>query len=225
MKHPSIPTNAASSVTVPTLAQAKKMSIAELRALLTRGALLSGHGIRLIAVAYVALRDRGEDMTAYNHGLIRYFDGIVKGRIDPQLLIEYAGAPHHLEQISRLVPEEQRKFLGSDARVNIAKRGPTGTVEAIAKKPAACTVTELAILCGEGKLRTIEEQKAYLPTPVVTPPPPPRTAATMNVDVWGILTMAQRDKLAAQAEQRGLTVAQFIRNLLVNNKVINGRVS
>lgn len=215
------------SAAVPSLAQARKLTRDELHALYRRGATLTSYGIKCMAVAYCTMRDRGDDVSMFQHGLVKFFDRIVSGRVLPELLLEYAGAPQHIEQISRLVPEEQRKLLGRDATVQVSRQAGTGEIETRAKHPAACSISELLLVIGEGKIRTPAEQKHYLTPPPKDAPLPARAPlpATDDVDVWHSLTVVQRNAVAAQADRFGITVAVYLRNMLINQKVINGKVT
>jgi len=208
------------------LSEAKKWSNEDLHALAVHGAESSIYGLRALAVAYVVLRERGADVSAFPQGLADYYDRIAAGRVLPRLVLEYQCRPDVLKSLAGLVPEDQEKVLGAQARLKVAKRAPDGSAVIREKSPTECTPSELSLAVADGQIQPVEAQIRRLPKAreqVVTPNAAP-SPAERETNVWGFLTAGQQKEIIGHAVARNQSVSAFIHDVLVQNKLIRGKI-
>lgn len=202
---------------------ARTMSTEELFAEFNACTVRVSEGLYRMAVIWVELENRGQDLSVIKTPFRSFFPAIASGQMLPDVALQYGGNIKKVELVSKLVVEDQRKIVGDDARVALLTRTPDGGTAVTQVKPAEMRLTEARQVFGDGRIRTPDEQAKFLPKepgPQVAAP----SAAEVNLEEFDLLAeLSQRQcvELANLAAAKKMTPAAFVVDLLIRTRAIS----
>jgi hypothetical protein len=201
---------------IPTAQQLKAMTVKQLRDGLRDALVLTAEGIKLMAAFYNELLRRGEDLSAYSNPLMNMLPKIADGTLLPEALTKFIGNVPLVTQLTTLPIAEQQKLLVDNVKLPVLRRTDYGT-EIVHRSPAALSTTEVYRVIRDGRILSPKEQR--LPDPII---PPDRDRRKIDEwDVYHELTPTQRQQLTEKAGERGVTPAEYIKQVLVNRRDIS----
>lgn len=140
------------------------MDATQLHQLLTHGLAITTRMISFLAKVWSALEQRGEDMSSYRNGLMRYLPLIDQGKMDPAILIQFAGQALLLRELAMIPLDEQRR-LASGEKVALVTQLDDGSFSTKMVDIASLHARYYSQIFDMGRVRTEKEQKKLLDTP------------------------------------------------------------
>lgn len=195
----------------------KKLSVEELISEFQNAMNTTVECISKMATIWVELIDRGYDMKSmgFDRSFIEYLPQVASGKIRPEVMLRYSSSPGLIEAIGNAREDVQIDLSRPNATVPVLMS--SGKTENL--RVAGVNVSTLArqiIDHKTGGIRTIEEQRHFLPPKrPVTPAPvgrdEPETDAEFlaQFDLLTALNDAQQEWVMNKASAIGLTPAQF----------------
>lgn len=179
----------------------KRLTVAQLRTEFNKAVANTAAGLRRMAVIWVELKERGEDMSAFTNPLLSFLPAVASGKLEPEMLLIYGGRSDVLSKIATLVPEEQKRLASGEGRVQIID-----TVKGAARSVRLMdlTIPKLNQIIGDGRIRTPDEQRPHVPAARSTYHKP----AARPLDLAPAMAMNQWTKLCDIAEKAGRTPEQ-----------------
>lgn len=184
-------------MSIPTLDELLGLPIEALRRGYVTGGTTITEGLHLRALYYTALIERGEPLDCHDP-FKEYYAGIARGRINPKLIVTYAGLPF-MREMTALVPEEQEKLLTENCKLAVKCPNEAGTDSVTKqKRVAALTLQEARRVFANGRINPPINQKL----PKVESRTKPEFDPT-ECNVYLNLKPHQKRDLYALAEERG----------------------
>lgn len=203
-----------------------KATLPQLWQMFRDGMVASAAGLYTAALAWQELERRGVDLTRCRTPLTNRLSAVADGKLSAAALLRYPHAPAVLDLFIGLDLDEQTKMANADYRVPVVREDGSPMM----LRPDDMTVAQVKRVFDGGRVRTVEEQKARMPKPVVVVAydraKPGRTsgallkpteAAPMSTAIgeaagfaWLGLSKVQRAHLAEAAERHGMGAAQFV---------------
>lgn len=207
--------------------QAKSMTTQQLFTEFNTCTIRVSEGLYRMAVLWVELENRGENLSVIKTPFRQFFPDIASGRLLPEVVLEYGGAPKKLEIFSTLVAEDQRRLASEDAAVPLVVRTASGAAEVRTVNPHEMRLSEIRQVFGEGRIRTPSEQQRFVPATIAEQQPvaAPSLFNEEAFDLLAELTAQQRRDLSTLAFSRGMTPAEFVVDLLVRTKAVTKATS
>jgi hypothetical protein len=155
----------------------------QLRAEIARCIKLTANELLYMAAIWQELKSRGENMISLKSGLMRWMPNIAADRLDPEIVVRYAGNQVLIEHLAKLSVYKQRLLL-SDPQITIPRINETGVTAAIAPL-ADLTAREIrAAFSSEGRERSYEEKLEILES-YDDPAPIPALAGELHIEKSG----------------------------------------
>jgi hypothetical protein len=195
--------------TVPTKAELKRMTQEQLWAGLREAIKLTEHGLRLAAIYWVELKERGQDLSKVDVPWSSYFPAVAEGKLDPRLILSYGWHEGLLSTVASLVPEDQAKIANPRDKVPLLVPNASGNgTHTVMRAPAVMKMSELQQVFGDGRIRTPDEQRKHVQ------PLPNRKRSNDDIedtgadlDLFNALTPQQREQVRRYAATRHPPVA------------------
>jgi hypothetical protein len=223
------------ALAVPTSTQRelRTMSTSDLRAELAKSLEVTATHLVHLAEVWRELESRGEDLSALRSGLWSYMPLIASGKLDPQMVVQYAGHSLLLRRLADLSREDQQLLL-TDPTVLVTEYTDGAWEE------RRLPITHLrASQIGQvlsGGIRPPEEQKRLALARAKRAPPKrrPRVSTDTVIEIaqneGGLraprgqadglslsipMSAAEREQIEALAKDNGVAVSRLVRAALV----------
>lgn len=137
----------------------------ELKAELAKSLEITSRHLRYLAKIWRELESRGEDMSNLRHGLMAYLPMIADERVDPRLIVNYAGQKTLLSFISQL-PNKVQKEIAETGYVTLVKidEGISTEVQTQLSKLSVSEIHRVFDI-DRKSVRTPDEQRLILESP------------------------------------------------------------
>ena len=134
----------------------RELNNSELKELLAKGIDLTVKHLIGLSAIWKELESRGEDMTKLRNGLLSYLPMIANGKIEPELVVSFAGQKTLLSALSKLTLREQRQIHQSGHLKLVTIKNNSFAEELVPLEHISAK--EVFQAFGNNGLRTIEEQ-------------------------------------------------------------------
>lgn len=193
---------------------------ASLRRELARALQVTAENLIYLAAVWRELEKRGEDLSALRHGLGAHLSEIAAGRLDAEIVVQFARAPSILRTLAQLPVRKQRQLARGEP-LKIVEATPYGSEPAVRAAPAYhLKASEIRLAIGNGKIRSIEEQTEILRATAALEPGVERAEAPgAGVPVRRVMAdipLEAHAHLRAAAVERGTTLGKLLRQILVD---------
>lgn len=136
---------------------------AALRRELARAIRATAESLSYLAAVWRELEERGEDLSDLRYGLGLYLGEIAAGRLDPELVVQFARAPTILRLLGGLpIPRQRRIAAGEVIKVADGIDSDTGSPVIVALPASQLSTSQVRLAVGAGKLRSVAEQQRIL---------------------------------------------------------------
>jgi hypothetical protein len=171
---------------------------------------LTERGLRLAAIYWIELKNRGQDLSRVDVPWSNYFAAVATGKLDPRLILSYGWHDGLLSMVADLVPEDQAKIVNPRSKIPLLVPNADGTAfDTVLRSPAGMKVSELQQVFGDGRIRNPDEQRKYAPP--LNHRPTPRLNGSddpgPDLDLFNALTPEQRQQVRRYAATRHPPVA------------------
>lgn len=137
--------------------QLSSLTVRELRQELEKALSITAEHLQYLAAVWRELESRGEDLSHLRIGLAGYLPMIANGRIEPRLVVQYAGRKTILSALSRLPFEEQRR-IADDAHVTLVTLDEKGNRQDLQRPIDQLGQGELYQVITEDGIRSPDKQ-------------------------------------------------------------------
>lgn len=141
--------------------QLSELNNQQLRDLLAKSISMTAHYLQFISKIWQELESRGEDLTNLQTGLTKYLPMISSGKLDPEVVIMFAGQQLLLKEVA-LMPIERQSQIVSGEKVPLVTIDSNDNTSTKYSDVSSLHVRHFAQVFDLGKVRTEEEQKRYL---------------------------------------------------------------
>jgi len=205
-------------VTIPNL---KTLTTDELWSGLRDSLSITANAIRRAAAFWVELQERGEDMSSITTPFLSLLPIIHAGRLSPELAVRFGHDPRFLENVSHLTQEDQARILDPKALIEVVSVNRFGKFETRKARPIDLRLSEVALVFGDGHIRTVAEQRRQLrPIKLQKEIRAESVRRAVDFDLSNVLSDDQQSQLATLAKKAKTTPAQFVADLLIQNRII-----
>lgn len=202
--------------------QLKKLTTAKLWVEFKRCLETTAEDLRRLAEFWVELKERGQDLSEYTNPMLSFMPEVASGQLSSAVLLKYTAWPEKVAVFAKLVPEDQAKLAKPDVKLPVVM--PGGGI--VRMYPSGMSVAQTKQVCGDGRIRTVVEQKPYVPAPrpgaaprpiassipvlVARALPAPDTDPRPSFDIYSLASIKQRQQIQRGAKNEGMTVTEYI---------------
>lgn len=152
------------------LAELEQLSLqdlgtSELKALLSGVMSVTAQYITFVARVWHELENRGEDMTRLRTGLTRYLPLVHDGKLDPSVILKFAGHQLLLRELALMPVPEQQRLVGGE-KIPLVTQNTEGDFVTNLIDISSLHSRYYSQLFQTGHIRTEEEQKVLLSQPI-----------------------------------------------------------
>jgi hypothetical protein len=140
-------------ITLITKNELAELSTSNLRTMLTEAIGVTAVAIARVAMIWVELERRGEDLSRVKFALRGYMRGVANGKIIPEAVALLAGKPSVLSRVAAMPAAEQRRLLGGAPIEVVDSAGTVAEVKLLEMAPSA-----VAKVIANGAVMSVAEQ-------------------------------------------------------------------
>src|SRR5690606_32958090 len=137
------------------------MSTEQLRGELARSLQLNAGQLMHLAAVWRVLESRGEDLSDLRAGMGAYLPMIAAGRLDPNVVVQFAGQSTLLRALAD-IPLDRQKAIAAGENLRVITLDKNGEPEPVEMPAYALTAAQVRQVFAPGKLRDEKEQAAQL---------------------------------------------------------------
>lgn len=168
------------------------------------------------AEIWVELQERGENLDRFVNPITSFFPEIASGKLNAKLVFGFSQQPALLNNIATLVPEEQAKLVTPGYKVAVVL--PDG--KRVDKRVSELSISQARQVFMGGRINSEAEQRKYVKPSKPYVAPVIEASETVETDLADVLTPVQVRKLIALAKAENLSVASYVKKVLVRHKII-----
>ena len=139
----------------------EKLTNEQLRVELAKQISLTSSSLMRAAEIWTELQRRGVDMSAFRSGLALYLPRIARLELAAESVVTFAGQRKLLQHLVGMPLEDQRRYAAGEP-VKVAERDESGRVVELTRRLTELSGREVDQVLGQGRIRSMSEQKSSL---------------------------------------------------------------